>query len=464
MKEQQEYRILNKMDENNDTFNIKEELEKYLIHWKLFLLGFIISLLFAFAYLRYSTLLYSASTSIMIKDNKKSGISAELASFSDLGIIGGSSANNTDNEIEILKSRKIIGNVVDSLDLTISYFTEGRIKKSEIYKQSPIVLKFLEQDLQFLEKDTTFVISILDKNKIEFNFMDNEFNFLSKFNNTIENDLGQFVVSPTNSFKESSYEEKITVVIRGRNKTIDSYRNRISITPVNKNTSVLNLRLQDPVKSKAEDILNQLVNQYNLDAIKDKNIVSEKTKDFIQDRLKSVGGYLANVQDDVKDYKLKFGITGLSTEGELVLQEVSKNNQKIVEIKSQLSLASWIQKKLKKESKANSVLPSNLGFTDLSITTSIISYNDLVLKKNTLLVTAGIKNPQLIEIQNQISTLNKNLLSSLDNLKKSLEIQLSQLNLAASKSSSKVSSIPLIERGMIDIERQKEMVLTNLMK
>ena len=34
----------------------------------------------------------------MIKDNKQSGISAELAAFEDLGIIGGGSANNPDNE------------------------------------------------------------------------------------------------------------------------------------------------------------------------------------------------------------------------------------------------------------------------------------------------------------------------------------------------------------------------------
>ena len=72
--------------------------------------------------LRYSTPKYSASTSIMIKDNQKSGISKELEAFKDMGIVGGGSTNNTDNEIEILKSRKIIGNVVDSLNLTISYF------------------------------------------------------------------------------------------------------------------------------------------------------------------------------------------------------------------------------------------------------------------------------------------------------------------------------------------------------
>ena len=71
-------------------------------------------------------------------------------------------------------------------------------------------------------------------------------------------------------------------------------------------------------------------------------------------------------------------------------------------------------------------------------------------------MTAGSKNPQLIQIQTELTTLNKNLLSSLANLKKSLEIQLNQLELEAQKTNRKIATIPLIERGMIDIERQKE--------
>ena len=130
MKTSRNYSQVNQFQDENDTINIRTEIEKYLRHWKWFFLGIIISLGVAFLYLRYSTPQYSASASIMIKDNQKSGISAELAAFEDLGIIGGGSANNPENEIEILKSRKIIGNVVDSLHLGVSYFISGLVIES----------------------------------------------------------------------------------------------------------------------------------------------------------------------------------------------------------------------------------------------------------------------------------------------------------------------------------------------
>jgi capsular exopolysaccharide synthesis family protein len=456
MQEQKENSIAGQIADTTDTINIREELEKYLVHWKWFVFGGVMALAIAFTYLRYVTSQYSASASIMIKDNSKSGISSELAAFEDLGIIGGGSANNPDNEIEILKSRKIIGNVVDSLQLTSSYFMEGRIKRTEVYNQSPIFLEFIKKNFLAIEKDTAFVVVALDESNFEFKTLEGDLILASKFNEIIDSKLGLFKIRSLHVFKEGSRNNEVLISLRGRNKVIDSYRTRIAISAVDKNSSVLGLSLQDAVKEKAEDILNELVQQYNIDAIKDKNIVSEKTKDFIEDRLQSVGSDLGTIQDNVKNYKTKFGITGLSAEGELALEAVSFNNKKIVDIESQLSLANWIQKKLTKESAQNEVLPTNLGFTDASITGSIQAYNELVLDKNRLLVTAGDKNPQLVEVQKRITTLNLNLLSSLANLRKSLEIQLSQLNIEADKVAAKISNIPLIERGIIDIERQRE--------
>ena len=149
-------------EEAADTINIKEELGKYLFHWKWFFLCILISLAGAYIYLRYATPLYSATTTIMIKDNQKSGISKELAAFEDLGIVGGS-ANNTDNEIEILKSRKIIGAVVDALQLNTVYYSEGRIKASEVYGNNPIhVVRSASLDGKTAQiKRTSLVLNIV---------------------------------------------------------------------------------------------------------------------------------------------------------------------------------------------------------------------------------------------------------------------------------------------------------------
>ena len=195
---------------HNDTLNIREELEKFIIHWKWFVVSILLTLVLAFLYLRYTTPQFTASTSIMIKDNNKSGISSELAAFEDLGIIGGGSANNPDNEIQILKSRKIIGNVVDSLHLEISYFTEGRIKKSEIYENKPFVLKFLNRDLLTHLKDTSFVITILESGQIQFKDIEGNIGNTASLNEIVKSNIGHFQVVKLNEL-DNFIDEDITI-------------------------------------------------------------------------------------------------------------------------------------------------------------------------------------------------------------------------------------------------------------
>jgi len=124
--------------ENANNLNIREEIDKYIIYWKWFIVGIIISFLSAYLYLKYTPVQYSASAYIMIKDNLKSGISDELKVISDLGIVGNSSTNNPENEIFIIKSRKIVGKMVDSLELNIRYLSDWGLKYTESYGNNPI--------------------------------------------------------------------------------------------------------------------------------------------------------------------------------------------------------------------------------------------------------------------------------------------------------------------------------------
>ncbi|QTD37314.1 polysaccharide biosynthesis tyrosine autokinase [Polaribacter batillariae] len=450
--------INSQIQENNDTINIREEVEKYAIYWKWFVLGVTMALIGAFLYLRYTTPQYSASSTIMIKDNQKSGISQELSAIADLGIVGTGSVNNTDNEIEIIKSRKIIGQVVDSLDLDILYFREGRIKKTELYNSSPIKLVLLSRDSAFTNKDTLITISFKDKNKFQLKNIDREIISTHNYNEVIISKIGKFKISRNTVFEDD--QSDVFILINKKSKIIDSYRERLNISSIGKNSSVLNLSIKDAVRQKAEDFLDELVRQYNIDAINDKSEVSKKTRDFISERIEKIGQDLSKIQDSVKDYREKNKITGLSMEGELALENASKNNEKIIELKTELSLAKGIYESLNSDTinDADETLPPNLGFKDLSISESIIRYNELVNEKNALSLNAGAKNPLLIQYRSEINSQRRNLKKSIKNHLYSLEAQLEQLNKSASLVSSKVSSIPALERGFIDIARQQEII------
>ncbi|QMU64051.1 MAG: polysaccharide biosynthesis tyrosine autokinase [Flavobacteriaceae bacterium] len=451
-----QHHIANSFDKD-DSLNIRVEIEKYVSHWKWFFLGGILSLGIAFLYLRYVTPLYSASASILIKDNKKSGLSTELEAFKDLGIVGGASANNPDNEIEILKSRKIVGKVVDMLELDVNYYVTGRVIESEVYKNSsPVKIDFIEKNSRFQRKDTVINIKIINDLSYEFINLNGEVTSSHTFGEIVNNKLGIFKLLKNKSKRR--FHSEVIVRISPKYRIVDRYRSRVNIYPVNKNSSVLILALEDPVKEKAEDIIDELVKQYNTDAINDKNQVSEKTKEFISHRLEKVENDLYIIDKEVKDFKTNKDFSGLTSVAQLAFESLRETNQKITEAKINLSWAEEIENVLKKESEKNEILPASLGLKDEGATSAIANYNNLVLQIKKTRRNAGERNPVLIQLENNKESLKSSLIGSLANVSNSLKNQINELNKEQSKVLDRVRAFPSKEQGFIDIARQQEII------
>ena len=71
-----------------ENINIKAILWPYLIHWKSFVISLIVGLTIAYVYLRYSTPIYQAATTIQVKDDRRGGMASELAVFSEMTMSG----------------------------------------------------------------------------------------------------------------------------------------------------------------------------------------------------------------------------------------------------------------------------------------------------------------------------------------------------------------------------------------
>lgn len=150
--------------EQDDSINIREEVEKYLLQWKWFLLSALVFLTGAYFYLRYSTPIYKSTTTILVKDDRKGGIANELSAFSELGLLSGVKSN-VDNEIEIIKSRTLIEKTIKDLNLNIKYYNKGRIKDGELYDKVPFKVFFSNYTEDFFTTQSTYTIAKINNQK-----------------------------------------------------------------------------------------------------------------------------------------------------------------------------------------------------------------------------------------------------------------------------------------------------------
>ena len=89
----------NFINESNE-IDLKEILFKYYKYWKLYIISIITTVVLACFYLAFKENQYAVQSTILVKDDEKSGISSEISAFEDLGLGIGGQSTNIENVIE----------------------------------------------------------------------------------------------------------------------------------------------------------------------------------------------------------------------------------------------------------------------------------------------------------------------------------------------------------------------------
>ena len=429
--------------------NIKDQIIDYLHYWKWFVISVLLLLSITFVYLRYYVVEYGAASSILIKDEKKGGTS-EFSAFSDLNIFSGK--NNIDNEIFILKSRELSQNVVKKLDLDISYFSEGRVVYKELYKDSPIKVLFVDKNDNYYWKSSTFVIRVIS-NK-QFDLLDAEKKNPKRYNfgQKVPSDLGNFIVK-LNSFPIPDNIIDIIVTKSGLEGKSNSFRAKLAVYALEK-TNVINLAITDEVPNRGVDFLNALVEQYNEDAVSDRNQVAEFTKEFINNRLDIITKELGGVEGQAEQFKKEKGIVSLESDAGLSIGGAVDYNKSILLLDTDMKVRDFLLEEIRK-TKKDELFPTNVVAATETSSGYITEYNTLVLEKRRLSKSATESNPKIKNIDFKISELRDNIVQSLLSKKNDIAIKKQDLLRQRSLYNGKVYQVPTNERNYNEIARQQ---------
>src|SRR5699024_6231881 len=238
-------------------------------------------------------------------------------------------------------------------------------------------------------------------------------------------------------------------------RTIDSYRRAIQIAPKGKQSSIIAVEHVSDLPEKSRAIIDELIHQFNRDAIQDRNTVSRNTAEFIDERLAIVWSELDSVELDKVRYKESNNMVDLEAEGRLFLENASEFNKRLLEVQTELTQVEAMIAYLE-TGNSSSLLPANLGIAESGLVSLIQQYNQIVLERNQLLVNSTETHPTVVNLTEQLNDLKKNVLESLRNTKSSLEIKSQDLSKQERSIGGQLASIPLKERDFTTIERQQE--------
>lgn len=447
----------------NKDFNLYEILFKYLAYWPWFVVSVIICVCCAHIYLRYSTPIFSSTAKILIKEQDAySGKS--ITPTSDVMELATMNLTSLfDNEIEILKSRTLIEKAVSDLGLYITHSERRKVGYDyQYYKNSPVQVYMTPDDAAKLLGDISMLMSYNGKElkaNIGYTNPNREYVTLeehfAELPAVLSTDVGVITFTPSSGYSSDQHME-LLVYISNPKTAAARYRGNLSVTPMSKSTTIANITVNDAVPARASDLITQLVKVYNDDANNEKNEVAQKTAEFIEERIAIINDELGSTENELATFKQRSGLTDLTSDAQLALQEKSRYDQQLAETATQINLVQDLQKYLLDEANFNEIIPANIGLEDESLKDIINQYNTLIIERKRLLRTSSESNPAIINMNSTIEVMRTNVQTSIGSVLRGLQITKNSLQREANKYKGLISDAPNQEKEFMTIQRQQE--------
>jgi tyrosine-protein kinase Etk/Wzc len=437
--------------------DVRDTVKKYLYHWPLFVTGIAICLALAFLYVRFADRVYNVKSRLLFK-GEQTGNGRRESALQELDIVPGN--NIVDNEMEVLKSMILMTRVVNDLQLWITYKKLGLIKDQELYNETPIRLVWLKRTGDV--SGQKLIIRIKDNNRFILKQGEKESEFF--FSTRIKAKSGIWKLDTTEHLKDF-IGETINISVHSPEGFAGGILGNFNTSVITKQATVVEMSLKETIPQRGQDILDQLIEVYNLAAVQDNNRVTESTLKFIDERLAAVSSELNSVEKDVERFKSSKGLTDISSQSRFFLENVTANDRRLNEVNVQIQVLEGIERYI--NSPQSGRPPATAGITDPALVTLINQLISLEFQRERLLANTPEGNPMFDPINRQLTSTRASIKDIIEGIKSSLLSTRKQLESYDSRFVSSIKDLPGQERQYLVMERQqgiKEQLYTYLLK
>jgi uncharacterized protein involved in exopolysaccharide biosynthesis len=302
------------------TLNFKVILGKFLAFLPFFIISILISLSVAYLVNRYATPKFALKTSLLIKDKGRGAFDGAESFLQGSSLL--MQSKNIENEIGILKSRSLIEETLKNINLTISYYGEGKVKKSEKYKDLPFIVEIDTNHFQCY--GVPIFVKFLNNNRVEISSNGKPGKVLIPYseqsvegvNSSIETknfDLAQYITLENLKIKITLLDKKLIdqtenkhyFVLNTKESLIKKYANSFAVKTINKQSSIVEITKETNYPEKDVEFLDALCRTYINMGVDDKAQISKNTMKFIDVQLNELRDTLQKCGKSLIKFQVK---------------------------------------------------------------------------------------------------------------------------------------------------------------
>jgi tyrosine-protein kinase Etk/Wzc len=336
--------------QNEDHIDLKELFFSIIAHWPLILICIALSLVTALIYLRITPNTYSVNALVQVEEKK--GTSAAL--LGDLSNIV-EQKQPAQTEIEILKSRLVIGDVIRHLNLNISVIGDKTSFLDRLINKNQYKIDYNEQAITFHDGEKSFRIQklILPEqyldHPLELHFKDK---FVSLYDAQTDKELVKLPVNKENVIRTSEGEWHLSIYTSDKHnspyfitkkslpRAISDVLSHFSVTEKGKLTGILNLQYSGENREHITKVLNSILSAYNKQNIDRRTAETAQTLKFLDEQLPILLNELMSAEHQFNEFREKNNTIDITKESELYLAQSIQLDTQRAELKQKVADAS----------------------------------------------------------------------------------------------------------------------------
>jgi len=307
-----------------DTEKLVAVIRKNLI-W--IILIFLATNLIAYLTIRYTKDLFESESEL------KLDIKRDATELGIKTIIDDQNLNIVSGEIEQIKSKLFFSKLLDSLDLSVGYFSVGQVLKDEMYKRSSF--RVIPNTINPAHFDLPFYFDFLSSTKFSIQIGQEGSKAEGNFGVPLTYNGTTITIEKTRYFVEND-GNNYYFVLNSRGKLIEYLSKNIQVNPLNFNANTILISFQDYNALKAYDIVNKIDSLYITYSNLQKNLANKQKIDWLNRELSQVEKRMESFEDYFEDFTLKNKSSDLTLDLKRTISAINKVDSQRYELNKKI--------------------------------------------------------------------------------------------------------------------------------
>jgi capsular exopolysaccharide synthesis family protein len=461
--------------------DVKIIFKKLLRNWYWFVLSLIVSLGIGFYYLATTSSEFVVASTIQLKDEGLANKGTSNEKFMN-GLELLESNPELQDEIGVLTSFSTIRQSLENLGHEVDYYQYpstlnkfGEKFAKPLYPApfrvhldtaswhlmyTPIYISFLEGNMYRVKIATEENMPVYYYNTVSKQVIEKDYSVVLDTILSIKNTLRTPYLNITlkdvdQKVCKPDHNKAYFIIINSLDDVTGGWRNLLKPEQIQEKSNIIKLSLTTTVPKKGIEFLKALNEVYIQNDTKKKNLLGQKTIEFIDFQLRDVKDSLRTAENNLKKFRETSQVVDIESTSQTLIDQLNELDKRKADLTVQNNYYKDMSEYIAQNAAVSDIMaPSAVGIQDELLNSLLQELSKLNTEKISKDYNNTVNSPGLQVLDRKIQSTKKALKENVDNLIRSNNIALRQNEQRMNEIRSKISRLPENERNLVDIKRR----------